>query len=263
MDAKKDETTKRIVVNELEKYHEIESLLGICNHFLLDCGNTTVSNENEARTMALRLRKDLNVGIDGIASVAELLENNGIKIFEIEPDHGFSSTSNITGSIPVIVINKDIKAEEKRFAIFVELGHLLLHFGKGVDEEKLCEVFASELLIPSETFVKIMGEIRHNISLVELQTVQRGFGISVDALMVKALMLKVITHDMYRSYLEKKRTSKQFKGAAEKSLWHVEHISRFRRLVFKALASEIISISKAATLLGCPVNDVQDNLYPV
>jgi predicted HTH domain antitoxin len=39
-----------------------------------------------------------------------------------------------------------------------------------------------------------------------------------------------------------------------------EESSRFERLVFRALASEVISISKASTLLNLSVNEVRNQL---
>ena len=260
LSAKKVESIKCLVVAEIEKYLEIEGILGIGNRFKLDYSNVQVETEDDAKAMALRLRKDLNIGMDGIASAIELLESNGVKIIEVEADKKFSGTCNKVSEIPVIVINKGMSAEGKRMTIFHELGHLLLHFADGVDEEKLCTVFSNEVLIPSDKFVEIIGAARHDISLVELHMIQREYGISVDALMAKAVMLNVITQRRYQAYFKKKNAIPQFKDAVEKSLVSDEHTTRFERLVYRALASEMISTSKAAALLGCSVNDVRDNL---
>lgn len=258
--AKKVESIKYLVVAQIEKYLEVEGILGIGNLFRLDYSNVQVETEDDARAMALRLRKDLNIGLDGVASAIELLESNGVKIIEVEADRKFSGTCNKAGEIPVIVVNKDMPAERKRMTIFHELGHLLLHFAEGVDEEKLCTVFASEVLIPSERFVEIIGASRHDISLVELQMIQREYGISVDALMAKAAMLNVITQRRYQSYFKKKNALPEFKRAVEESVVSEEHTTRFKRLAYRALASDMISTSKAAALLDCSVNEVRENL---
>ena len=258
--AKKVESIKHMVMSEIEKYLEVEGVLGIQPRFALDYGNVKVESEEDAMALAMRLRKDWNIGLDGITSVIELLESNGVKIIEVEADAKFSGTCNKAGEIPVIVINKQMSAERKRMTIFHELGHLLMHFAQGVDEEKMCTVFASEVLIPKEKFVDILGESRHDISLVELQVVQREYGISVDALMAKAAQLNVITQRRYQSYFKKKNALPQFKTAVEKSLVDDEHTNRFERLVYRALASEMISTSKAASLLNCSVEKVRENL---
>lgn len=62
-----------------------------------------------------------------------------------------------------------------------------------VDKEKMCNVFANEVLIPSKKFKEQIGESRHDISLVELQSIQCEFSISVDALMTKAAQTNIIT----------------------------------------------------------------------
>ena len=51
-----------------------------------------------------------------------------------------------------------------------------------------------------------------------------------------------------------------FKAALEQSLYPMEHTCRFERLVYRALASEVISYSKAAALLDKSVNEVRDTL---
>ena len=253
MGSKKVESIKYLVCSEIEKYLEIEAILGITSKFCFDYGNTTVEGENEAKLLALRLRNDLNIGSDAIVSAIDLLESVGVKIIEIEHDSSFSGTCNEAGGLPVIVVNKNMCSERKRLTIFHELGHLLMHCADGVDQEKMCNVFANEVLIPSD-------KSRHDISLVELQAMQREYGISVDALMVKAAQLNIITDRRFTSYHKKKNALPTFKEAVEQSLYPMEHTCRFERLVYRALASEVISYSKAAALLDKSVNEVRDTL---
>ena len=51
-----------------------------------------------------------------------------------------------------------------------------------------------------------------------------------------------------------------FKEAVEQSLYPMELTFRFERLVYRVLASEVISYSKAAALLDKSVNEVRDTL---
>ena len=181
-------------------------------------------------------------------------------VIEIDHDSSFSGTCNEAGGLPVIVVNRNMCSERKRLTIFHELGHLLMHCADGVDKEKMCNVFANEVLIPSDKFKNLIGESRHDISLVELQAMQREYGISVDALMVKAAQLNIITDRRFTSYHKKKNALPTFKEAVEQSLYPMEHTCRFERLVYRALASEVISYSKAAALLDKSVNEVRDTL---
>ena len=258
--VKKVEAVKCLVCAEIEKYVEIESILGGMPTVELDYSNSIVENEDEAILMALRFRRDLNIGLDAIASVVELLESAGVKIIEIDHDRKFSGTCNEAGGMPVIVINKNMTSERKRITILHELGHLLMHCAEGIDQEKMCTVFANEVLIPSDRFKNMIGESRHDISLVELQAIQREYGISVDALMAKACQLNIITERRYASYHKKKNALPAFKAEVERSLFPMEYANRFERLVYRALASDMISSSKAAALLNVPVSHVLDRL---
>lgn len=260
MGVKKVESIKFMVCAEIEKYLEIEGILGNTASFTLDYSNILVEGEDEAKLLARRLREDLNIGSDAIVSAVELLESCGVKIIEIDHDEKFSGTCNTAGTIPVIVINRNMTSERKRITIFHELGHLLMHCAEGVDEEKMCNIFANEVLIPSDKFKSLLGASRHDISLVELQAIQREYGISVDALMAKAAQLNIITNNRYTSYYKKKNALPAFKEAVEASHYPMEHTNRFERLVYRALASEVISTSKAAALLDVSVNEVRNNL---
>ena len=243
MGVKKVESIKYMVCAEIEKYLEIEGILGNMTTFTLDYSNILVEGEDEAKLLARRLREDLNIGSDAIVSAVELLESCGVKIIEIDHDDKFSGTCNTAGTIPVIVINRNMTSERKRITIFHELGHLLMHCAEGVDEEKMCNIFANEVLIPSDKFKSLLGASRHDISLVELQAIQREYGISVHALMAKAAQLNIITNNRYTSYYKKKNALPAFKEAVEASHYPMEHTNRFERLVYRALASEVISTS--------------------
>ena len=133
-------------------------------------------------------------------------------------------------------------------------------FSIGVEKSNRSTIFANEVLIPSDKFISILGALRHGISLVELQAIQREYGISVDTLMAKAVQLNIITNSRYTSYYKKKNAIPSFKEAVEKSLYPMEHTNRFKRLVYCALASEVISFSKAAGLLDLPLSEVRDTL---
>lgn len=258
--AKQVEALKCLVCAEIEKYIEIESIVGESPTFVFDYSNTLVEGEDEAMLMALRFRRDMNIGLDAIASVVELLESAGVKIIEIDHDRKFLGTCNEADGVPVIVINRNMTSERKRMTILHELGHLLMCFAEGVDKEKMCTVFANEVLIPSDRFKAIIGEARHDISLVELQAIQREYGLSVDALMAKACQLNIITERRYTSYHKKKNALPAFKSEVERSLYPMEYTNRFDRLVYRSLASEMISFSKAAVLLDIPVGVVHERL---
>ena len=116
------------------------------------------------------------------------------------------------------------------------------------------------MLIPSENFINIIGASRHDISLIELQSIQKEYGISIDALMAKAFQLNIITKNRYTTYHVKKNSIPELRDKINESRYRAEETNRFERQVYRALASEAISTSKAASLLNIPVNDVLNNL---
>jgi Zn-dependent peptidase ImmA (M78 family) len=97
--------------------------------------------------------------------------------------------------------------------------------------------------------------------LQELKVLQAVYGISVDALMFKAKTVGVISESKYTSFCIRKNKSLAFKDAVERSSYRgVEESSRFDRLVYRALASDMISCSKAAVLLNEPMEEVKNKL---
>lgn len=89
---------------------------------------------------------------------------------EIEASDAFSGLNGtLENGTPVIVINKQMSTERKRFTALHELGHALLHFPEDMDEkmeEQYCNIFANEVLMPRQTFFQSIGEKRHDIALV-------------------------------------------------------------------------------------------------
>ena len=69
-----------------------------------------------------------------------------------------------------------------------------------------------------------------------------------------------MTVDIICPLYNSENTILSLKESIEKSRYIMERSCRFERLVYRALASEIITYSKAAALLEISVNDVRENL---
>ena len=110
-----------------------------------------------------------------------MLESAGVKIFEINAPAEFDANSFTLDGLFVIILNKGLIEERKRFTLFHEVGHKVMRFAEGVDEERFCHVFANEVLLPSSVFIQKIGKVRKDISLVELKDLQGQYGISVEA----------------------------------------------------------------------------------
>lgn len=262
--VKQIESIKEVVKDRLERYFEIESITDTDAAFRHPYSNVKIEGEDDVFPIVARIKNDWKIGEDGINNLIEVLEENRIKVIEIDAPASFDGLSGyVSNSIPVVVLNKNFASERKRFTALHELGHLLLSFDASTDNkrvEKLCNLFASEMLISREAFIQKIGERRADISLQELKTVQEQFGISIDALMYKARYLNIITENRYKTFQKKKHAVTDFRASVEKNRTKPEVSTRFDRLVYRALASEIISISKASVLLGCPINEVRNRL---
>lgn len=261
---KKDmDSINQIAAQHLEKYIEVERMCGENHNFDKSYANMVVRDENDARSVASKFRQDFNLGSDPISNPIEILESAGAKIIEVNASEKFDGDNFTTDGIFVIILNGNLQSERKRLSIFHETGHKVMSFAEGVDEEKMCNIFANEVLLPSEVFIKMIGRKRADVSLEELKDIQAQYGISVEAMMVKAKQLGIISENRYKTFCIKKSTSQYFKDKVQESIFHEEKSNRFNRLVFKLLASGEITESKCASLLGCPIEDVRKRLMLV
>ena len=267
------ERIKIMARQRIEKYVEVERLLNEEIGCKVDFCHLVVRNRNDARAIAYKLRQEWNMGIGPISNAINLLENHGVKVIEVEEDPElFDGTSSMVDGIPVVVLNANVgdtsnpkhhnTYERRNLTLFHELGHQLMNIAEDIEDkekEKICNAFASEFLIPSEMFIKIFGPKRTGISFFELKDVQREYGISARALMYKASELGVITPSRYKYFNISLNKDPNLRYAIDETVMPPQHSSRFERLVYRALASEVISISKAAELLDKSVSDVLDN----
>lgn len=261
---KQIDSIKEIVKDRLERYFEIESIINIETNFHLNYHHIIIQEEQDIYPIANKIKHDWKLGDDGINNLIEILEENHIKVIEIDaPKHFDGLSGYINNDKAFIVLNKHFDSERKRFTALHELGHLLLKFDSAIEEkriENLCNLFANEMLISKDVFIKKIGQNRRDISLQELQNIQIQFGISIDALMYKAKYLNIITETRHKTYCINKNTNNLFKLNVEKSRYKEDSSSRFARLVYRALASELISISKASVMLNIPINEVRNKL---
>ena len=267
------ERIKIMARQRIEKYVEVERLLNEEIGCKVDLCHLVVRNRNDARAIAYKLRQEWNMGIGPISNAINLLENHGVKVIEVEEDPElFDGTSSMVDGIPVVVLNANVgdtsnpkhhnTYERRNLTLFHELGHQLMNIADDIEDkekEKICNAFASEFLIPSEMFIKIFGPKRTGISFFELKDVQREYGISARALMYKASELGVITTSRFKYFNISLNKDPNLRYAIDETVMPPQHSSRFERLVYRALASEVISISKAAELLDKSVSEVLDN----
>lgn len=266
--AKKEEAIKQQVTDHIARYLEVEQFLQISSKFKNPLWRNLVANEEDAENAAEKLLDAWNLGRNGIPHVYEMLEDNEIKVYEIDAPLSFDGLSgHANGDIPVIVVNKNYSTERKRFSALHELAHLLLHFDDALEHkqiEKFCHRFAGALLIPRETMYRELGRQRHIIMPVELFPIKENFGISVAAIMARAKNLEIVSENEYRTFciwMNKDPNRKKEIGMGEYK--GMERTERFRQLVYRAAAEEVISLSKAASMFNQKLADFREHFMMV
>ena len=254
------------IQDDVERYLEVEEILQKEIVPLPKYIGDTLSTSRQMRELAIKLRSDWKLGNDAIANVQDVLESKGVKVIFVEAPSGFDGVSGIVNDKHYIVIlNKCLEhVERRRFTAMHELGHLLYNERMSSnltlrDKEKLCNAFASEMLLPTYTLKQLFTP-NEKISLSELRMLQMSYGISIDAIMHKLLELDIISESKYKAFCIRKNRDKQLKKSVEASLYKENVSNRFEALVYSAAAKELISISKAASLLQSSTNTVRKNL---
>ena len=193
MSVKEEKAIKEKIRDKIERYIEVEEILGISSDFINPILQNAVIAPSDVCRIAEQLKAALQLGQDGIPYIIEMLEDHCVKVIEMDAPDTFDGLSGIIGEHkPIIVLNKNFPVERKRFTAMHELGHLLLDFDDAFpqkDVERFCNLFANEMLISQDVFKKLLGVSRHDISLNELRAIQSNYGISVEAQMFKAKQL--------------------------------------------------------------------------
>ncbi len=78
--------------------------------------------------------------------------------------------------------------------------------------------------------------------------------------MFKAKQLDIISDSRYKYFCITRNQNPAFKEQVEKSTYHEEKSTRFASLVYRALASELITYSKASVLLNESIYVVREQL---
>ena len=60
------------------------------------------------------------------------------------------------------------------------------------EQEKICDRFAGAVLLPKDTLLKEVGPVRKRISVTELISFQKRFGLSIGAIMYRLVSLNIV-----------------------------------------------------------------------
>jgi Zn-dependent peptidase ImmA (M78 family)/transcriptional regulator with XRE-family HTH domain len=240
-----------------ERYIELETLTDHRDKFNNPLQGMAVSTKVDVETAAEQLRQAWHLGTDPIPNVVEMLEDHGLKVYQLNAPETFDGLAACIADDsgkenPVIVINTCFDVVRQRFTAIHELAHRSLCFSSAIgprDLENLCHCFAGAFLIPRERFISAMSPSRKRISVRELQEMKAYYGVSMQAIMRRARDLDVIDDAMYTGfsiYFNKQGWRKNEPGTYKGE----ERAMRFQRLLHRAAAEGTISLNKAASLNG-------------
>jgi Zn-dependent peptidase ImmA (M78 family) len=243
-----------------ERYLEIETLLGVRNEFASPLADFEIHEAADVEQAAVRLRNAWHLGRDPLPSVVSLLEDRGIMVYAADAPEGFEGFAGHAGKTPVMVLSGNRPADRLRLTALHELGHLVLRFHaarfNAKEREHLCHRFAGAMLIPEEEFTQAFGGHRSKISTAELVAMKVRFGVSCQAIIMRARDLELISGStLKRFFILWRKWNYQ---VMEPGAWSGdEKVSRFAALVYRAAANEEVSLTKAAYLMGRSLAEFQ------
>lgn len=243
---------KTTVRDRMTRYIELERIVNDEQRFKDPLAGRACTSPAEAEAHAALVRKAWGLGRQPVISVYELLEEHAIKVIEWEgPEKFFGLHAKVDGHV-VIVVNSIHDNVMKRFTAAHELGHALLRPPADMpekDKEALCHRFAAALLIPPDEFIREIGEKRPKLWLEELVILKEYWGISLAALMRRALDLNVITPSLYK-WLCIQYNRRHMREKEPGEFAYKERTVRFKQMLLHALAQEAISLGQAASLMN-------------
>lgn len=266
LNASDAKVINEIVRDHVERYLDAMQAVGAQTPSLASIWPKSIANEQAIVAMVKELKQSWNMGECALGNVIEILEQNGIIVIEIDDNDSFKGLSGwVDDTYPIIVLNKSLDYESKRFTALHELGHILIsaeHNDKQM--EKLCNTFAGEMLISDERLKAILGAKVKELFINELENVRDIYGISIDALLSKMQRLGVVSNAAYKSYLRKKSSDDNLRSRVEQSSRvKAETSHKFVNMVCRALSLDAISSSKAASLLNISIVDLRKMLTPI
>jgi len=259
-------------------YQQLEEWTGEARTADLRQPRAVLATYPQARTLADEERKRLELGPSPAQQLLSVLEERvGIKVLSLPLGNHLSGASAYSERFgPAILLNRSHPAGRQAFTLAHEYFHLLTRGrvmgSKGAQPVHLCDPpvpgqtrdrgeelanqFAAQLLVPVEHFVdqiRRLVDAKRSLGTPDLVGLARYFGISVQAVLTRMAMLKMIPWDTARAAYTDPELLETLKTDGGEQ---IPEPARFKRLAVKAYLAEQISRSRLAELLDVNVEDV-------
>ena len=248
--GKKLEQLKVVINDKINNYLDVLELSGINKTHI---NKLKVSSLEDAEKCAEKFRKDYNIGSKlPIANLCNIIEDIGISVIIIDDKNGnfvgFDGVSDTVEGYPFVCISSDINYYRQRFTLAHELGHLVLDIDKTLDEEKVCNYFASSLLMPKQAMQDEFGYKRYRVSPRELEIVREEYGVSIKAILMRIITCEIIGDSFAKlSFINYNKNIKA--DEEEKAKKYKEFSRRYEQLAWRLYDQEIITRSKLNELV--------------
>lgn len=262
------------VLEWIERYLQIENILDLdsANWHRPVTSPRQLRGVGDAENLAKGVREEWKLGLDPIPNMTELLEEKGLKVLTASLPQRVSGFTCLVGrgeghqDLPVIVVNNRFSLERRRLTLAHELAHRLIDTDSlgDKDEEKAATVFAGAFLMPREHLLREVGKKRNALGYQELIDLKRLYRVSGAALLMRLWELGVVNESTltyaFQSVARGWRTQEPEELEIREERGQRERAQRFERLCYRALAEQLISLTKAAELLRLPASEVQTGL---
>jgi Zn-dependent peptidase ImmA (M78 family)/transcriptional regulator with XRE-family HTH domain len=216
---------------------------------------------------AQNVRDAMGLGLRPACTLEKTLEEDyGVKIFyESLGDRGAGFSVNGPFG-PAILMNADNVPWRRNYSIAHELFHLLTPPGwESPSCEKLADVFASALLLPTEPVIDATSARLHEgkISFESLVEIASEFEVSIDALLWRLVNLGRLSKEGVERGLSPDSTLRQLDRISRprsRTPYDVGLPDRYVRLSYLAYRKGRIGRSKLAELLESSLVDISERL---
>jgi Zn-dependent peptidase ImmA (M78 family)/DNA-binding XRE family transcriptional regulator len=249
--VKEQEAIQMRIQEWLERYLEVESFFPD-EQRTVSLPNVPIHSLDQVEEIALELRSNWSLGLDPIENLTQLLEDQGIKIGLVAGFEHFDACTFLANGFPVIVTKADLPGDRQRFNLGHELGHQIMDVQEGLNSEAACHRFVGAFLAPKQAVCFELGSGRTALDINELYLLKRKYGLSMQAWIFRAKDLEIISENAARRLFQRFRARGWHRNEPGEAL-PTERPLRMERLIYRALAEDLISRSKAQELLGEPL----------
>lgn len=226
----------------------LQDRLGMPDGFALP--TVYVDSIEDAEVAAETVRDTWDLGSDPIGNLTDVLERRRVHVIELAHPpkrfHGISALALDRDGRTCgagVAFRDGTSGERQRLTMAHEVGHLVLKMRRDMDAEKAAFRFGASLLMPSGAMYQALGRRRGTIRLEELGLLKRHFGVSMQALAVRAADLGIIDatlkKDIFMTFSRRgwRKTEPDELPMEQPTLW--------RQLVSRARAEGVMTAAEA------------------